>query len=74
MPLQAHPFNRAVKSAKVAVPTRMVEQAQSAGSLPIANRDIDAEIFLPADEGVAHQAGNVVGDGAIDRVLKIEHT
>ena len=71
MPLQAHPLHRFVKSTKVIVPVFMVEPAKGTRSFPVANGHIEANIFLPTDEGVAHQAGNVIGNGAVDRVLEV---
>ena len=70
MALQAHPFHCAPEFAKIFVH----RQARGAGSLPIAHRDIQYKIFGPRDKSIAHQAGNVISDGAIDRVLKIQHT
>ena len=73
MPLQAHPLHRAIKRAKVVVPTVMVEHPKGASSLPVANRYIQAKVFFPTDEGVSHQAGYVVGNRAIDRVLEVKN-
>ena len=70
MALQAHPLHAAVKLAEIVTH----RQPGSAGPLPVAHRDVQAKILIPAQKGVAHQAGHVVGDRAVDRVLKIQHT
>ncbi|OQC12356.1 MAG: hypothetical protein BWX79_01168 [Alphaproteobacteria bacterium ADurb.Bin100] len=73
MALQAHPFHRAVERAEVAVPVLEVHQSGLARLFPIADRHIEHEILLPGQEGVAHQAGDVVGDGAIHGILEVQH-
>ena len=42
--------------------------------MPVAHGDVEDELFFPAQEGVAHQAGDVVGDRAVHRILEVEHT
>ena len=69
MALQAHPLGTPVKRAKVITH----RQTGSARFLPVAHQHVQAKVFVPADERVAHQAGNVVGDGAVQRVLKIQN-
>jgi hypothetical protein len=67
--LQPHPFNRFVELAKV----RAHRQARLPRLLPVSRRDVDDELFVPAQEGVAHQAGDVVADRTVDRILKVQH-
>ena len=67
--LQAHPLDGAVELAEVLVH----RQAGLARLLPVAHRDVEHELLVPAQEGVAHQAGDVVGDGAVHRVLEVQH-
>ena len=67
--LQAHPFDRAVELAEVVVD----RQAGLARRLPVAHRQVEHELLVPGEEGVAHQAGDVVGDRAVHRVLEVEH-
>ena len=69
MPLQAHPFHAPVERPKVIAHG----QASLAGFFPVPDGDVQHEILFPAQEGVAHQAGNVIGDGTINRVLKVQH-
>ena len=69
MALQAHPLHAFVKLAKVVAH----RQAGLARLVPVADGDVQAEVFVPAQKGVAHQAGDVVGDGAVHGVLEVEH-
>ena len=67
--LQAHPLDRAVELAEVGVH----RQAGLARLLPVAHGDVEHELLVPAQEGIAHQAGDVVGDRAVHRVLEVQH-
>ncbi len=74
--LQGHEVHRAVEVAKVRTPAaaaRGAEDARTPGLLPVTHGNVDDEVFFPADEGVAHQAGDVIGHGAVDRVLEVQH-
>ena len=73
MPLQAHPLHASVEGAEVAVPVLKIHQAGCARLLPVAHGHIDHEVFFPRQEGVAHQTRDVVGDGAVHRILEVEH-
>ncbi|MNT18052.1 hypothetical protein D3C72_1532340 [compost metagenome] len=76
MALNAHPLHRTVEIAKIlaeAAGALGAQQAGLAGLLPVADGDVDDEILVPADEGITQQAGNVIGDGAMKCVLKIQH-
>ena len=52
--------------------SRVQRQPGLARHLPVADRPVDLLLFLPGDEGVAQQRGDVVGDRAADRVLEVE--
>lgn len=74
--LQAHPFHRAVELAKVRPPAAGAvgpQQPGLAGFFPVTHGNVDDEFLFPADEGVAQQAGDVVGDGAVHGILKVQH-
>src|SRR5947207_1221887 len=49
-------------------------QPLGAGLLPIADRPIDDAFLAPSDVGVAQERYEVVGDRAVDRILKIENS
>ena len=76
MALQAHPFDPTVELAKVITPAAGAggaHQASLAGFFPVADGDVDDKVLFPGDEGIAQQAGNVIGDGAVDRILEVQH-
>ncbi|MPN58651.1 hypothetical protein SDC9_206361 [bioreactor metagenome] len=68
MALQAHQFVVAPESAEVSAH----RQAGGAGLFPVADDPVDFLPFLPGNEGVAEQRDDVVGDRAVDRVLKVD--
>ena len=55
------------------MPVLEIHQAGLAGALPVADGHIEHQVFVPADEGIAHQAGDVVGNRAVDGILEVEH-
>jgi hypothetical protein len=66
--LRAHPFVVAVEIVKVGAH----RQASLAGSLPVADHIVQFLVLGPLDIGVAIERNEVVGQGTVHRILKVE--
>ena len=67
--LQPHPLERAPELGEIAVHRK----ARVFRLLPIARAPVEHALLLPADEGIAQQRHDVVGDRPEHRVLEVEH-
>ncbi len=70
LPLGSHPLEIPIEIGEIAADW----QPLGAGLLPIADRPIDDAFLVPSDVGVAQERDEIVGDRAVDRVLKIENS
>src|SRR5205809_2695607 len=68
--LGSHPLEIPIEIGEIAAD----RQPLGAGLLPIADRPIDDAFLVPSDVGVAQERDEIVGDRAVDRVLKIENS
>eukprot|EP01022_Parablepharisma_sp_SALTPOND_P033110 TRINITY_DN881_c1_g1_i15.p1 TRINITY_DN881_c1_g1~~TRINITY_DN881_c1_g1_i15.p1 ORF type:complete len:1351 (-),score=485.80 TRINITY_DN881_c1_g1_i15:36729-40781(-) len=66
--LQAHPLEVAVEGIDVG----RDRQAGAAGLFPVADGPVQHHFLVPLDVGVAQQRDQVIGDGAVDRILEID--
>src|SRR5260221_9304088 len=66
--LHAHPLDVLPEIGEVGAH----RESRAAGLLPVTDRSIEDLLFLPADERVAIEAGDVVADRTVHRVLEIE--
>lgn len=66
--LHATPFEFAVEI----VDLRRYRQTGGAGFLPVTHHQIEHELFVPVDKGIAQQRDKVVGQRAVHRVLEVE--
>ena len=67
--LQAHPFEITIKRGEI----RSDRQPLAFCLLPVASGPVQDAWLLPADERITGERDEVVGYGAVDRVLKIDH-
>ena len=68
MALHAHEFHVAVEGREVGGHG----DAGLPGLFPVSDRRVEDEAFVPADEGVAQQAGDVVAHRSVERVLIVD--
>src|SRR6266851_7754100 len=68
--LRSHPLEIPVEVGKISGH----RQAGLARLLPVTHGPVDDAFLFPGDVGVAQERGEIIGDRAVDRVLKIENT
>ena len=70
MALQTHPFDVAVEIVETA---RVSAIPPCARFLPVADGAVEYAFFVPGNEGITVQRGDVIADRAVHGILKIEH-
>src|SRR5205809_253760 len=70
LPLGSHPLEIPIEIREITGD----RQPPGPGPLPVADRPIDDAFLVPSDVGVAQKRGEIVGDRAVHRVLKIENS